>query len=131
MTFEFQSYEHRKHFPMIFAWWKKHRRGRLDIESLGSRGLVVYKNGVPLAAAWLFRTDSKVANIGWTVTNPDASMRLKHDAVAALIEDLKLTAKAEGFTRVVSFSSSRGLTKILVRAGMGQLVPHDLTVGAI
>lgn len=131
MEFDFKPYSHRKHFPMIFRWWKAHRKGRLDIESLGSRGLIVSNYGMDLASAWLFRTDSRVANIGWTVTNPDAPMRLKHQAVSALIEELKRIAKTEGFTRVISFSSSRGLTRSFVRSGMRQLVTHDLVVGVL
>lgn len=129
MTLEL--YEPRKHFPMIFRWWKAHRKGVLDLESLSPIGLVAKDEKGYVAAAWLFLTNGKVANIAWVVTNPEARARAKSDAVAQIILELSAYAKSQGYTRVISFSSSRGLTRAYERAGMTKLVMHDLLIRAL
>lgn len=76
------------------------------------------EDGFPLAAMWLYLSNSKLAYLAWPVTNPEAGVREASEALKLLFAQLCLTALDAGATYVVATSASRGLTKLLVDCGM-------------
>lgn len=128
---ELKLYEPRKHFTLVYGWWKAHRNSSLDLDSLSGSGLVAYQDEKPVAAAWLFMSNGKVAQIGWPVVNPDSGMKQKTEAITLLIQGLSQLAKDQGYTRMMTFSSSSGLTRKFQKEGFTKLIPHDLLIKAL
>lgn len=126
-----QLYQPRKHFPLVYRWWRARRGIAVDMEFLGRQGGVVYDGDLAIAAAWLYLSDSKVAQIGWTVTNPEAGLKVRAEAVSLLLDELTRMAKELGFTRVITFSSSKGLTRTFESKGFTKLEVHDVLVRAL
>lgn len=129
---EIKLYEHRKHFREVYRWWKTHRKSPLDIESLSSLGVVVCEADQMLACTWIYvGKDCTVAQLGWSVSNPDVSMRKAHDAVEVSIREAIAVAKDSGCNRLTTMSSSRGLTRVFERSGFRKLIQHDFLVKAL
>lgn len=118
----------RDHFLFVYSWWRARRVGGIDLESLGRQGAMVFQGDKPLAAAWLYLSDCKAAQIGWTVTNPEAGMQLRFDAVEELIRTLSTMAKERGYTRLWNFSSSGGLSRLFEKHGFTRIEQHDFLV---
>lgn len=128
MEFTFEDYSNRKHFQMVTAWWSAHRLAPIDIDCLSDRGLIAYLGGIPIAASWLYLPNSRVANIGWMVTNPVATMITRGRAVKEMIEAQQRIAKEEGYTRAITFCSSAGLSRAFESAGFHKLVDHEVLI---
>lgn len=131
MEIALENYDQKKHFPLVFKWWRKHRGVSVDINAISPVGLVAYAGEDPLAIAWLFLSNSKLAQIGWPVTNPDSPLAMKSEAVELLIEALGLLAKNCGYKRLITFSSSNGLTRKFEKQGFTKMMPHDVLIKAI
>ncbi len=128
MELTYELYEQRKHFPIVYGWWKAHRDGPIDIGSLGATGVVAYDGETPIAATWLFLTNSQVACMGWTVSNPGAEIMVISAALMGLHLHCEDICSKNGYTRILGFSSSSGLTKMMEREGFVKLVTHDLLI---
>jgi hypothetical protein len=129
---EFKLYEHRKHFREVYRWWKAHRKSPLDIESLSPYGVMVCEGEKMLACSWVYLAkDCLVAQIGWSVSNPDIPFRKAHEAIQASIKESLDFAQRNGYHRVMTVSSSRGLTRAFKRQGFTPMIPHDLLVKVV
>lgn len=122
-------YEHRKHFREVYRWWKIHRNTPLDIGSLSEVGVTIWEGETMLACTWVFLgRGSTVAQLGWSVSNPDISMRTAYEAVQESIARALILAKDNGCNRAITMSSSKGLTRVFQKAGFTKQIPHDMLV---
>lgn len=128
----FELYNQREHFPIVFDWWKKHREAVIDIEALGATGILAYDDmDHPVAATWLFFTNAKLACMGWTVSNPEMTPQVIAEALGGLATHCEDLAKKNGYTRLMCFSSSTGLSSFLERMDFTKLIAHDLLIKAV
>jgi hypothetical protein len=97
------------------------------MEMLSPFGLMAFNGDEPVAAAFVYLVQGcDIAQISWSVTNPKAFVRLRYDGLESALKGLIALAKESGRTNIVTFSHSRGLTKLYSRQGLKTLQPHTL-----
>lgn len=127
-----ELYNHRDHFRIVYGWWKRHRKVSLDIETLSNTGIMIFENGVPQACTWIFMSkESPVAQLGWSISNPDIKAFEAHQAIQESIEYAIKLAKDMGYRRLITFSSSKGLTRLFEKKGFKKLIKHDVLITAL
>lgn len=109
-----------KDFAMLCQWWRGHGQQGIPVSWLSDFGMVVEDADIPLAAAWLYLTTSKIAWIECATTNPDVSMRTRVRGLEYLIGCLLKEAKGFGAEIVTSNMKSKGLSRMVSRLGFQQ-----------
>ena len=117
-------------YPMIREWWDSHNDSFISSEILPVTGVVVSHrlgcNWIPCAASWIYvASNAKLAQIGFTVTHPEAPMKIKHEAVILAVEKLKQMANSVGIVNIMAISDSSGLTKVYERSGFEKMSQHN------
>jgi hypothetical protein len=117
-------------YPMIRGWWDGHNDSFISSEILPVTGVVVsYRSGfnwIPCTASWIYvASNAKLAQIGFTVTHPEAPMKVKHEAVLRAVKRLKEMANSIGIMNIMAISDSSGLTKVYERSGFEKMSQHD------
>jgi len=72
-------------YGMIKSWWEGHDAPVVPEHGLSRTGLIAYSGDKPVAAAWLYSTDSSVAFLEHFVSNPDATNRERSKGMNGLI----------------------------------------------
>ena len=93
-------------YPIFSGWWKK-RGLKMPPEQcfLPAEGWMA-RNGIPLAASWLYTVPSARGGIGvieFTVSNPDAEFADRTLGIAKIYERLEDIARLRGCGSVLSF----------------------------
>lgn len=121
----------KEHYNTVTSWWKKHEHAIIPESSLSSVGLIAFKGNKPICVSWLYiMSGCDLGQIAWTTTNPDASLREKYEGVNFCIDGLIELARHYKRKSVVSFSSSKGLSKIIKKKGLSLQRKHDLLLGS-
>lgn len=89
--------------PLLISWWEGHKWPAIPMTALPTQGLIVYSNGQPVVAGFVYVTDSEVAIMEWLVSDPKSSPFTRSDALIILMEALCDLAKAGGAHFVFSF----------------------------
>lgn len=112
------------------VWRTAHNSTWVDPIALPQTGGVVEDaDGKSLGMVWLYITNSKMFYLAWAVTRPGIAPRLAHQALKHGCEGMITLARQLGAHYVISTSSSRGLSKLLVECGLEkQPLSHDLLV---
>lgn len=117
----FISIDLEQHYPLIAGWWAKHQWAIIPKECLPQTGLIAVQGETPLAAAFLYRTDSAMGWLEFMVTNPDANPITRARGLKEVIKRLSSEAPHLGIKCLFSSTVNDGLVKILKGA--------DFTVG--
>lgn len=126
-----EPYRKENHLILARRWWRNFNEAELAEDLLSEIGLVIYDGEQPVAMSWIFLSNSPLAQIGWTVTNPECGPKTRMSAVALLIDELTGVAKREGYKGVMTFSNSSGLTRIFQSSNYVKLNPHDFLIREI
>ena len=117
-------------YATICDWWDGHGHARVAYEALPQTGaLAIDSKDQPVAASFLYLTNTSLAYLAWTVSNPDIRPRQVHSGITEVIAHLVELAYQLDFQTVVSTSNSRGLSRILKKSGMNDTGKHDLLLG--
>lgn len=109
MTFRFFNPE--LDYELIRKWWLSRSVEFFELEKLPKNGIIAEDNGVPIAAGFLYLTDSAFAIITWLVGNPDVTYDLRDRGVQAVIEQLCAQSKRHGVQVAIGLTSHIGLGK--------------------
>jgi hypothetical protein len=93
-------------------WWKQWRWPEITKEMLpmtGCGGLMVYNDDTPIAAGFLYLSNSKVAWLDWIISNPDYKESNRKDALELLIVSLEEVAKQQDYSIIISIARHKGL----------------------
>lgn len=85
-----------KDYEQICSWIKKRGFDCPDKNEFSNTGMIV--DGI--AAAFIYLTNSNVAILGNTVTNPDAPKEDRQEALRKIANDLEAFAKSCGYKKV-------------------------------
>ena len=99
----------------LLSWWKWWRWPELSKDVLpmnGTGGLMICKGYVPIAAGFLYLTNSKVAWLDWIVSNPDYRENDRKQSLILLINGLEEVAKNQGCNTIISITRSNSLINI-------------------
>lgn len=116
----------KQQYELLKQWWNKHQHPVVPLEMLSTFGLIASNGIEPVACSFIYlASDCDFAQIAWTTTNPDSSLRDRYDGVDACIKGLLALAKKYNKSNVVCISDSSGLTKVINKNGLKKLNKHD------
>lgn len=90
------------------AWkWPTMSKDMLPLEGRG--GLMVYKDDIPIAAGFLYLSNSKVAWLDWIISNASYKEKDRREALELLICSLEEVARQQGYSIIISIARHKGL----------------------
>lgn len=93
------------------AWgWPETSKDLMPLEGLG--GLIIEKEGKPIASGFLYLTNAKVAWTEWIVSDPDYREDDRVDALKILVQGLEDVAISAGYKIILSVGRNKGLLNI-------------------
>lgn len=123
------NYFNPENYKELIQWWKANDHEVISLSSLPI-GVVVSENNVPLVMSFVYLMDgTDIAQLAWTTSNPMNGLKQNHKAVELAIDALLIVAQKAGKKSVISFSSSKGLTKILNKKNIISNKNHTLSFG--
>lgn len=96
----------------LSSWWKWWRWPEMNKDLLplnGTGGLMIYKGDIPIAAGFLYLTNSKATWLDWIVSNPEYRSKDRKEAIELLISSLEAVAYQQGYSIVISIARNKGL----------------------
>jgi len=100
-------------YEMLKLWWRKWRWTPPVQEILpdnGTGGFIVYDEDIPVAAGFLYDTNSKIAWVEWIVSNFDYKDKQgRDDAIKMLLIYLEALARAKDKKALYSLLKSQPL----------------------
>jgi len=94
-------------------WYTLRGLPPIPLAMLSPTGLIVPS----VAAMWLYKTDSNLAILDCLITNPEAPLRERSDAVKCLSRGLLDAAHGAGYKAVVAWCASHGVSRIAQTLG--------------
>ena len=108
-------------YEILKVWWRKWRWAPPIKEVLpdnGTGGFIVYHEGTPVCAGFLYDTNSSIAWVEWVVSNFDFKDREKRkEALQTLLIYLEALAKAKEKKICYSLLKSKSLIELYSEAG--------------
>ena len=93
------------------AWgWPEMSKDLMPLDGLG--GLIIEKEGKPIASGFLYLTNAKVAWTEWIVSDPEYREHDRVDALKLIVEGLEKVAIQAGCTIILSVGRNKGLLNI-------------------
>jgi hypothetical protein len=102
------------------SWWKWWRWPEVSKEVLplnGLGGIMICKGEEPVAAGFLYLSNSKVAWLDWIISSPTYKESDRKDALEMLINTLEDVAKQQGYTIIISITRSNSLIETHKKLG--------------
>jgi hypothetical protein len=102
------------------SWWKWWRWPEVSKETLplnGCGGVMVCKGEIPVAAGFLYLSNSKVAWLDWIVSNPQYRESDRKEALEMLINTLEEVARQQNYSIIISIARNKSLINIHKKLG--------------
>jgi len=104
-------------YQMVCDWWMAHEWPPVPACTLPKNGLVVEEDGKPLAAGFLYGTDSDLCSIEWIVSNPEAPILARGVAVKKLVKSLTELGQKMGYGVIMGWLLSKSLMRVYSEEG--------------
>lgn len=107
-------------------WWSGHHHPDIPQELLPKCGVVIMKDGKPVAMGWLNLDNSTgVSMLNFIVTNPENAPTLSTVAIKLLADSASQVANELGYG-IMMVTATKGISALLKRSGFAQVsdVPH-------
>lgn len=107
MELQLRHIELQHDYPTLDAMWKAWKFPSPPIEALPDTGLIVTNfRGDPIAAGFLYKTNSTLAWMEWIVASMFCTKAERATGLDMLIEHLEAWAHVEGFTTLFTCSKN-------------------------
>lgn len=116
MSMEIRRFEPRD-FKEVSSWYHKRNLPHMPEELLPTLGFVV----PGIAAAFLYRTDSKLAFLESCVANPETEKLERTLALNLLLKEITLAAKSEGIKLLIASSIRPTIADICLEHGFTEI----------
>jgi len=110
-------YESSEHENWLKRAWESRQGIDFPVRLLSDTGLVVVNGIYPVAAAFLYKTNSKVAWLGWPITEPESTPEARSEALNMIFEKLHVMAKLEDYELIWTTSGIPALQERLEELG--------------
>lgn len=105
------------HNGFIQKWWESRQDIDFPVGLLPDIGKVMYDEEHPVAAAFLYTTNSKIAWVGWPISDPESDKDIRDEALDRIFRNLHDLAKQKKHTMIWSTSGIPSLQERLERLG--------------
>ena len=100
-------------WDILLSWWDWWPGWKAPAKNFlpknGTGGLMVEKNGIPIIAGFIYKTNSDVALFEWVISNPKYKDKDRKDAIGKLLIDAENKIKEMGYKRVFSIGRTKNL----------------------
>lgn len=105
-------------YSMLRKWWLDWGWDTPpDADMLPKDAFIVYKDEVPLYAAFLYSTGTSIGWIEYIVSNKEAPLRMKKGALDYLLNVIFIIARYLGMKSLFTSTISNGLSRTLQKSG--------------
>jgi len=116
----------------LVSWWKWWRWPEMNkdlLPSNGCGGLMVYKGETPIAAGFLYLTNSKATWLDWIVSNPEYKESDRKESIELLISSLEDVARQQGYDIIISIARNKSLIETHKKLGytVDAIPSHEIT----
>ena len=97
-------------------WWKINLPKTM-LPDDGKSGFMIEKNNKPVACAFFYVTNSKIALIGWVMSDPEYREEDRQLLIESLITNIEHTSKKMGYVHMYTISGHKNLSKTYRKLG--------------
>lgn len=97
------------HYPRICEWWAAHGWPALPFDALPKTGAVALHEDRPIAAGFLYKTDSTIAVMEFLIADPASDKIVRGEALDNIVQSLVASAKEQGFSTIFTSTVHRGV----------------------
>lgn len=65
------------YYPIVYKWWQDWDFSPVVPDMLSTRGIMVFNQGLPICAGWLYSTDSNTALFNWIISSREHKEKRK------------------------------------------------------
>jgi len=123
-SFSLRLFDMESDYPLMRKWWTGYGKKTPAKGMLSDTGLVVEYDR-PVLMAWLYISNSKLAQIGFIVGDPEVYAGTKIAAISYMCQAAKDLLRRKGIEYVHCYSDQAGLTRALNASGFDILSSHD------
>ena len=111
-----------------WTWWWKRVLPKDFLPDNGKSGFMVEKNNIPVACGFLYITNSKVAFLGWVVSNPEYKDKDRRTLIELLINNIEESSRQMDYKYMFTVCSNKYLIETHKNLGWKstQLPSHEL-----
>lgn len=102
---------------LVNAWRRTWRWPEVPEEWLSDDGLLLFHDGTPAAAGWLYSWGGKLGWFEFVVTNPSVRHQSRTQSLEGLRDALESLARRRGLKVTLALSSSPRIKGVLERGG--------------
>ncbi len=118
-------------YQELCTWWEKHNHPIMSSEIL-PEGIVVEQDSKAICIGFIYLVNNaEVAQLAWTTSNPEISLRKRYDAVNMLLDGSISYIASLGIKHIMCFTDKNSIAKLLNRRGMRLGNDHILCIGSI
>ena len=93
MSMDIVPWDVDKYQQKVLEWWDSRQGVDFPVHFLPDTGRVAVLAGRPIAACFIYLTNSRVAHISWPITDPETHPEVRSEAINMCIEALHKLAK--------------------------------------
>lgn len=107
--FNSEFFNRENDYEIISHWWEEQNWPVIPLETLPKTGLMIWLGTLPIAAGFLYQTDSSIAILEWIVANPKVSYEVRGKGLDVLLDDLSFVAHNFGFKKLFTMAKNERL----------------------
>jgi len=112
-------------FSVLQKWFKQYDWQECLPGSISKNAYMVYKNDKPVAFSYFVSTDCNIAHLGFVLTDKNAGMRSRDNALDLLLTHIFEQVKSAGFDFVYFFTDSEAIVKRMNKLNLMQVVNNS------
>lgn len=113
-----KKYNNTEHYSILLEWFKGHNVKVCPPESISKNAYIVYNKETPIAFSFFVSTDTCVAGMGFTITNPGSSKEMRISALDILIPHIFKESKVKGYKFLHYYTDRNPMVSHMVKHGM-------------
>ena len=110
----------------LVIWWQHHFNAVPAKDFLpgeGLSGIIIEKQNTPICACFIYSTNSKVAFLEWTISNPEYKEADRSSIIDTLLLAAEQVIKDQGFKYIFGFTTKENLARRLEK--LGHTITHS------
>ena len=106
MGLQIVPFEEKLHYASLVSYWKQYGWNIPPADLLPSTGIVVEKEGVAIAACFIYLTNSKGALMEWLIADKQIDPSIRRKVIPYLLEGVLDIARKKGYKYVNTFTAN-------------------------
>lgn len=115
-----RSFDAAKDYADVASWWTSQGWPALPVHILSTSGFITEKDGVKLAATWVFATNCPIYIMEWTVGNPNANWEDRSNGIKEVTNAGCQWAKQDGASQIFTMTKSERFIDKLQEIGFNK-----------